>query len=399
MATWQELEAKYLMHTYNRQPVVLVRGQGCRVRDENDRCYLDLVAGIAVNCLGHSHPAVAEAVHNQAHRLIHTSNLYYTIPQIELAQLLVENSCADRAFFCNSGAEANEGAIKLARKWGKLHRNGAFGVISATGSFHGRTLATVAATGQAKYQKPFLPMPDGFVQVPFNDLEAAQKATTDQTVAILVEPVQGESGVHPARKEYLQGLRAWCDEKGILLIFDEVQTGLGRTGKLFGYQHFGVEPDIFTLAKGAAGGLPIGVLLAKEHACVFEPGDHASTFGGTPLVCAAGLATMRTILNERLPEHAARVGEYFRGRLRELKTRQPLIKDVRGLGLMIGVDLSEDVAKQVVAAALDRGLIINATGEHTLRFVPPLILTQGDVDEAVDILERVLAICAPTQTP
>ena len=393
MSNWRELEAKYLMHTYNRQPVVLVSGQGCRVRDEEGRNYLDLVAGIAVNCLGHAHPAIASAVQAQVQTLIHTSNLYYTIPQIELAQLLVDNSCGDRAFFCNSGAEANEGAIKLARKWGKLHRNGAFGIISAQGSFHGRTLAAVAATGQAKFQKPFLPMPDGFGHVPFNDLEAVRQATTDQTIGILLEPVQGESGVHPAHQEYLQGVRAWCDENGLLLIFDEIQTGLGRTGKLFGYQHFDVEPDIFTLAKGTAGGLPIGVLLAKQHACVFEPGDHASTFGGSPLVCAAAVATLRTILDQNLAAHAARVGDYFRGKLRGLRARLPLVKDVRGLGLMIGVDLARDVARQAVSLALADGLIINATGEHTLRMVPPLILSEAEVDEAMEILERVLALC------
>ncbi len=393
MSDWRELEARYLMHTYNHQPVVLVSGHGCHVRDEDGRSYLDLVAGIAVNCLGHAHPAVASAVQAQVQTLIHTSNLYYTIPQIELAQLLVDNSCADRAFFCNSGAEANEGAIKLARKWGKLHRNGAFGIISAQGSFHGRTLATVAATGQVKYQKPFLPMPDGFSQVPYNDLEAVQKATTDQTVGILLEPVQGESGVHPAHQEYLQGVRTWCDENDLLLIFDEVQTGLGRTGKLFGYQHFGVEPDIFTLAKGTAGGLPIGVLLAKEHACVFEPGDHASTFGGSPLVCAAAVATLRTVLDQNLADHAARVGDYFRAKLRGLRAHLPLVKDVRGLGLMIGVDLARDVAPQAVSLALANGLIINATGEHTLRMVPPLILSEAEVDEAVEILGRVLVLC------
>jgi acetylornithine/N-succinyldiaminopimelate aminotransferase len=393
MSNWRKLEARYLMHTYNRQPVVLVSGHGCRVRDEDGRSYLDLVAGIAVNCLGHAHPAVAGAVQDQARTLIHTSNLYYTIPQIELAQLLVENSCGDRAFFCNSGAEANEGAIKLARKWSKLHRGGAFGIISAQGSFHGRTLATVAATGQLKYQQPFLPMPAGFSQVPYNDLEAVQKATTDQTVGILLEPIQGESGVHPARQEYLEGVRAWCDLMGLLLIFDEVQTGLGRTGKLFGYQHYGVEPDVFTLAKGTAGGLPIGILLAKEHACVFEPGDHASTFGGSPLVCAAAVATLRTILDQDLAGHAAQVGDYFRSQLDGLRAHLPLIGDVRGLGLMIGVDLTRDVARQAVSLALANGLIINATGEHTLRMVPPLILSETEVDEAVEILGRVLALC------
>jgi len=378
------------MTTYTRLPVVLVRGQGCRVWDEDGKVYLDFVAGIAVNSLGHAHPALARALAEQASLLIHTSNLYYTIPQIELARLLVENSCADRVFFANSGAEANEGAIKLARKWGKLHRNGAYEVISAKNSFHGRTLATVAATGQHKYQAPFEPMPDGFRQVPYNDIVSLREATSDKTVAVLLEPIQGESGVHPARQRYLELVRQWCNQQNLLLIFDEVQTGIGRTGKLFAYQHFGIEPDIFTLAKGTAGGVPIGVLLAKERACVFQPGDHATTFGGTPLVCAAALATLRTIIDNKLWENAATVGAYLKARLEQLQGTFPIIAEVRGIGLMVGVDFQTEVAKRLVDLALAKGLILNATGPRTIRMVPPLIVTKADVDEAISIIESLL---------
>jgi predicted acetylornithine/succinylornithine family transaminase len=385
-----ELEKKYMMTTYARTPLILERGEGCWVWDTNGKRYLDMVAGIAVNVLGHAHPVVADAVATQSKRLIHTSNLYYTIPQIELAKLLVENSCADRAFFANSGAEANEGAMKLARKWGKLNRNGAYEVISMRASFHGRTLAAVAATGQPKYQAPFEPMPDGFKQVPFNDMVSLREATSDKTVAILLEPVQGESGVHPARQRYLELVRQWCNDKNLLLIFDEVQTGIGRTGKLFGYQHYGVEPDVFTLAKGTAGGLPIGVLLAKERACVFQPGEHASTFGGNPLVTAVALAVLRYVIDHKLWENAGRVGAHLRQRLEDLKARNGQITEVRAVGLMVGVDLAQDVAKDVVMRALDKGLILNATGPKTLRMAPPLILTEQEADQAVDIITGVL---------
>ena len=390
MTDWMELEHTYMMGTYARQPVVLERGQGCWVWDTQGKAYLDLVAGIAVNVLGHTHPVVVAAITRQSKLLIHASNLYYTMPQIELAQLLVENSCAKRVFFSNSGAEANEGAIKLARKWGKANRGGAYEIISTRSSFHGRTLATLAATGQQKYQAPFAPMPDGFMQVPFNDLISLKQATTDKTVAILLEVVQGESGVHPARKRYLELVRQWCDEQNLLLIFDEIQTGIGRTGKLFGYQHVGVEPDIFTLAKGTAGGVPIGVVLAKQRADVFQAGDHGSTFGGNPLSTAVGLAVLRYVIENKLWENAGRVGGYFRTRLEDLKSRKPVITELRQVGLMIGLDLSEDTAKDVVLKALEKGLILNPTGPHTIRMVPPLILTEQEVDKAVQIFESVL---------
>lgn len=388
---WQELEKKYYMRTFNRQPLVLVRGEGVRVWDEDGRSYLDMVAGLAVNVLGHCHPAVVEAVTNQAKQLIHTTNLYYTIPQLELAQLLIESSPADRLFFANSGAEANEGALKLARRWGGLNRNGAYEVITANNSFHGRTLATLAATGQPKYHKPFEPMPAGFRSVPFNDLDAIKAATRPETCAIMLEVVQGESGVHLATAEYLRGVRAWCDEQGLLLIFDEIQAGLGRTGKWLSFEHYGVEPDVFTLAKGLAGGVPIGAFLAKEHASVFGPGDHGSTFGGGPLACAAGVATVKTIFEKRLADHSAEMGSYALERLREIQSRRPIVEAIRGLGLMVAFDLKTDSAPLVVAEALKRGLILNATGPRTVRMVPPLILTRSDFDEALDTTDQVLA--------
>jgi acetylornithine aminotransferase/acetylornithine/N-succinyldiaminopimelate aminotransferase len=369
---------------------VLERGKGCWVWDTNGKKYLDMVAGIAVNVLGHCHPVVTEALARQSKTLIHTSNLYYTTPQIELARLLIENSCFSKVFFCNSGAEANEGAFKLARKWGKANRNGAYEIISTRSSFHGRTLATLAATGQQKYQAPFTPMPDGFTQVPYNDMVSLRDATSDKTVAVLVEPVQGESGVHPARKRYLELLREWCDAKNLLLVFDEIQTGVGRTGRLFGYQLYGVEPDILTMAKGTAGGVPIGAFLAKQRADVFVHGDHGSTFGGNPLATATGAAVLRFVIENKLWENAERVGAHLKARLEDLKARKGKIAEVRGVGLMVGLDFSEEVAKDFVLKAQEKGLIVNATGPKTLRMVPPLILTEKEADTAVDIMESVL---------
>jgi acetylornithine/N-succinyldiaminopimelate aminotransferase len=387
---WRELEQQYYMRTFNRQPVVLVRGEGARVFDENGKSYLDMVAGLAVNVLGHCHPAVVEAITTQARQLIHTTNLYYTTPQLELAEILIENSCADRIFFANSGAEANEGALKLARKWGRLNRNGAFEVITAENSFHGRTLATLAATGQPKYHKPFEPMPAGFTSVPFNDLDALKAATNPQTCAIMLEVVQGESGVHLATPEYLRDVRDWCDEQGLLLIFDEIQTGLGRTGKWLSFEHYGVEPDIYTLAKGLAGGVPIGAFLAKEHASVFTAGDHGSTFGGGPLACAAGVATVKTIFAENLAAHSAEIGAYALDRLREIQRRRSMVETIRGLGLMVAFDITTDDAPRIVGEALKQGLILNATGPRTIRMVPPLIVGRAEVDEAVSTIDSLL---------
>lgn len=388
---WSELEQRYYMRTFNRLPIVLERGQGMRVWDENGKSYIDLIAGIAVNALGHAHPALLRAITEQAAKLIHTSNLYYSKPQIELAELLVENTVGDRVFYVNSGAEANETIIKLARKWGKMHLNGAHEIVTVTGSFHGRTMATIAATGQEKFQKSFTPMPAGFLTVPFNDLAAMKAVVGPQTCAILLEVAQGESGVHLADNEYLKGLRQLCDEFNILLMLDEVQTGIGRTGKFMGYENFSITPDVFSLAKGLGGGVPIGAGVATERASVLGISDHGSTFGGNPLACAAGVATVRTILQDKLQDNAAAMGRYFVSKLTELQAKDSRIVAVRGLGLMIAFDLDADLAIPLVQAALSKGLILNATGARTVRMVPPLIIAAGDIDESMAIIEASLA--------
>ena len=377
-----ELADRFLMQTGRRLPVTFVRGSGCLLWDEGGREYLDLVAGIAVNLLGHAHPGVASAVATQAQTLIHTSNLYFTQPQIELARTLVELSFPSRVFFCNSGSEANEAAIKLARKWGGRNRDGAFEIITTAGSFHGRTLAAVTAGGQAKYSDPFKPLPAGFVHVAYNDINALKSATTSQTVAVLLEPVMGEIGVIPAAAGYLQAVRRWCDEQNLLLILDEVQTGLGRTGRWFAHQHHGILPDVMTLAKGLGGGIPIGACLASPRADVFEPGDHGSTFGGNPLACAAALAVLRVIERDGLVGHAAEMGEYLNAALLHLGA-----KDVRGQGLMRAVQFEEPKAKPFQQACLDSGVIVNAVDEHTVRFVPPLIITAAEIDRAQAAME------------
>lgn len=388
--SWQELEGKRYFKTFMRMPVVLVRGQGCRVWDENGKPYLDLVAGIAVNALGHAHPDLVKAISDQAAQLIHVSNLYYSTPQLELAELLAANTCGDRVFYVNSGAEANETIIKLAQKYGKKHLNGAGQIVSTTNSFHGRTMATVAATGQEKFAKPYGALPTGFVTVPFNDLDAMKAAVGPQTCAVLFEVIQGESGVNLADQSYVQGIRRLCDERGVLMMLDEVQTGIGRTGKFMGYQHYGVAPDVFSLAKGLGGGVPIGAGVATEKASVLEPSDHGSTFGGNPLACAAGVATVRTILRDGLAENAARQGDYFVSKLQGLKDSR--IASVRGKGLMVAFDTAEEIAPKIVGEALSRGLILNATGPKTVRMVPPLIISQAEVDEAVGIISDALKV-------
>ncbi|AVX21757.1 acetylornithine aminotransferase apoenzyme [Carboxydocella sporoproducens DSM 16521] len=374
------LGKQYVMNTYGRLNLVLAQGQGARVWDLEGKEYLDFLAGIAVNALGHSHPAVVEALKKQAEKLIHCSNLYWIEPQIRLAQLLVENSCGDKVFFCNSGAEANEGAIKLARKYAKLHYGPEkYEIITAINSFHGRTLAAITATGQPKYQKGFEPLVPGFKHVPYNDLQALAEAIGPQTCAIMLEPIQGEGGVVTPDPAYLSGVAQLCREHGLLLILDEVQTGIGRTGKLFAYEHFGIEPDIFTLAKGLGGGVPIGAIVAKEEvAAAFQPGDHASTFGGNPLVCAAALATLNIILEEGFLAQVQVKGEYLRSLLAEMGP-------VRGKGLMLGLELPGPGA-EVVARCQERGLLINCTAGNVLRFVPPLIVNEAEIQEAVRIL-------------
>jgi predicted acetylornithine/succinylornithine family transaminase len=385
-----ELSSKYIMHTYNRIPITPVKGAGAWLWDANGKKYLDFVSGIAVCALGHCHPAVVEAITTQARQLMHVSNLYYIEPQARLAQLLVKHSCGERAFFCNSGAEANEAAIKLARKYAKgLSGPEKYEIITAWDSFHGRTLATLTATGQTKYQKGFEPLPPGFKYVPFNDLEALSVAIGEHTCAVMLEPVQGEGGVHPARNDYLKGVQDLCRRHDLLLIFDEVQCGLGRTGKLFAYQHYDVKPDIFTMAKALGNGFPIGALVANEKvAAAFSPGDHASTFGGNPLACAAALATLEYILNHQVCENAARLGEYFKERLLTLTGQYSFVQEVRGLGLMLGMELSCP-GRQIVEYCQEQGLLINCVGDHILRFLPPLIISSEEVDKAVNILKTV----------
>ncbi|HEY55945.1 MAG TPA: acetylornithine transaminase [Dehalococcoidia bacterium] len=391
MSNWQELEAKYYMQVVARTPLTLVRGRGARVWDDNGREYLDFVGGWAVNILGHCHPAVTQAVTEQAKTLIHTSNQFYTIPQVRLAELLIQNSCLDRVFFCNSGTEASEGAVKLARRYGKLHLDGAYEVITAINSFHGRTLAMVAATGQAKFQEPYTPLPVGFTNVKYNDIEAIKSATTPQTCAVMLEPLQGEGGVNIPSEGYLAAVRDWCDRKGLLLILDEIQTGLARTGTLFAYEQHGIEPDIMTLAKGIASGLPIGAILAKERASVFTTGDHGSTFGGNPVACAAGYATLKFILENNIAAHVRTVGEHLASGLAELKQRFTFVSDVRGRGLLAAMEFKSDIAAAVVAACLDGGLLVNKLKANALRFMPPLIISSSQVDEALGILGKALS--------
>ncbi|MGQ9545705.1 MAG: aspartate aminotransferase family protein [Dehalococcoidia bacterium] len=387
---WQELEQKLFLRAANRVPVTLVRGQGVWVWDEQGNKYLDFVGGWAVNSLGHCHPVVVKALQKQARTLIQASNQFYTVPQVQLAELLIEHSCLNRVFFCNSGAEANEGAVKLARRYGKLRLNGAYEVITTYSSFHGRTLAMTAATGQSKFQEPYIPLPDGFVNVEYNDVEAIKRATNPKTCAVILEPIQGEGGVNVPAAEYLRQVQSWCRGKPMLFILDEIQTGIGRTGTLFAYEQYGVEPDVMTLAKGLGGGVPIGALLAKEEVSVFSPGEHGSTFGGNPLVCAAALATLQYILDHDIPAQVKRVGGYFINRLESLRRQFDFITEVRGRGLLIAIEFSQEVAEKLMLACLDRGLLVNKVKPNALRFMPPLIITEKEVDKAIAILADAL---------
>ncbi|MDD2212719.1 MAG: acetylornithine transaminase [Clostridia bacterium] len=387
----KQMGLDYVMKTYSRHDYALVRGKGSYVWDANGKKYLDMVSGIAVNNVGHCHPQVVKAIQKQAELLIHCSNLYWNEPQVQLAKMLADNSCGDKAFFCNSGTEANEAAIKLARRW-SYEKYGAnrYEIITAVNSFHGRTLGALTATGQTQYQQGFQPLLPGFKYVPFNDLAALKKAITPQTCALLLEPVQGEGGVHPATKEYLTGVKALCAEKDLLLLFDEVQTGLGRTGKLFAYQHHGVEPDAFTLAKGLGGGVPIGALIARGVAAdVLGPGQHAATFGGNPLAAAAALATLTVLIGEKLPQQAAEKGQYLQEKLLTLKKTNPLIKEVRGLGLMLGIELFIE-GKKIQDFCQEKGLLINCVQSKTLRLIPPLNIAYEDLDKAMAIIGEAL---------
>jgi len=383
----EERAATALMNTYAHRPALAIRqGRGCSVTDVDGREYLDLVAGIAVNVLGHAHPAVLRTLQEQAARVIHLSNLYYSEPQLDAAERLVATAFPSRAFFCNSGAEAVETAIKIARKWGKLHRDGASTIICARGSFHGRTLGALAATANRRYREPFEPLPRGFLHVPYDDVDAVEDAVDAGTVAVLMEPIEGESGITPMSDDTLRGLRALCDRHDLLLMLDEIQTGMGRTGRWWAHQHAGIVPDVMAVAKGLGGGLPIGAALAAPRADVLEPGEHGSTFGGGPLVTAVATAVIDTIEREGLVENAARMGARLRRGLLQLAEQGAPITGVRGRGLMLGAILAEPIAAALTRAALENGLIINATGPSAIRLVPPLVLTETEADQAMERL-------------
>ncbi|OQW98884.1 MAG: aspartate aminotransferase family protein [Desulfobacteraceae bacterium A6] len=386
-----EKAEKVIAATYKRPPIVIEKGKGCMVWDTEGKSYIDFVAGVAVCSLGHAHPRVVKALCRQADLLFHVSNLYYTIPQVELASWLVENSFADRVFFCNSGAEANEAAIKLARKYfngnGKKSR---YRIISMENSFHGRTMATLSATGQDKIKKGFDPVLEGFDFVPFNDAEALEGRIGPSTCAVIIEPVQGEGGIRCPDQDYLKKVRKLCDKAGALLIFDEIQTGIGRTGRLFAYQHSGVEPDIMTLAKALGNGLPIGAMLAKEHvASAFGHGSHATTFGGTPVITAAALEVLKIISEEKIVDNCRKIGEYFMERLIWLKSRHTSVKDVRGIGLLIGMELDVE-GEPLVNKCLEKGFLVNCIQGNTLRFVPPLIIGREEIDALIECLDEIL---------
>ena len=386
-----EIADRVIAKTYKRFPLVIEKGKGCTIWDTEGRSYIDFVAGIAVCNLGHTHKAVSDALAKQANTLFHVSNLYYTVPQVELALWLTENSFADRVFFCNSGAEANEAAIKLARKYFKERgESERYRIISMEKSFHGRTMATLSATGQDKIKKGFEPVLEGFDYVPFNDIEALNEEIGPHTCAVLIEPIQGEGGVRCPDPEYLKAVRKLCNKTESLLIFDEIQTGIGRTGKLFAYEHFGVEPDIMTLAKALGNGLPIGGMLAKEHVSdAFGPGSHASTFGGNPVVTAAALEVVKVLVEEKIIDYCLEIGTYFKERLIWLKKRHETIEDVRGLGLLLGAKLKIQ-GEPIVNSCLEKGFLINCIQENILRFVPPLIIEKVEIDALIACLDELL---------
>lgn len=385
------LDQQYYFNTFGRRtPVAFERGKGIRLYDTQGKEYRDFMAGIAVTALGHSHPKFVAALTDQLAKLVHTSSLYYVENQARLAQKLVECSVADRVFFANSGAEANEGAIKLAKIYHSKKGTGRYEIITLVNSFHGRTLTTVAATGQEKYQKPYRPLAPGFLHVPINDLTALNAAVTDKTAAVMLELIQGESGVHPVDADYIKAVRELCSANDILLIVDEVQTGMGRTGKLFAYEQYGIEPDVFTLAKALGNGVPIGALCAKQFAAdAFEPGDHGTTFGGNPLATRAGLCVLETLREEGLVQNAADTGAYFKTRLEELSALCPC--EVRGMGLMLGVEFETLDAKELQGTLFDRGYLVGAVGNRVLRLLPPLVVAKQDVDEFVDTLRGLVA--------
>jgi len=391
MTDWQALGKKLLFNCIDRIPVTIARGQASRVWDDQGKEYIDLVGGWAVCVLGHCHPVIVDALTEQAKTLIQTSHIYYTIPYIKLAELLVKNSCLDRVFMCNSGLEANEGAVKLARRYGKLKLDGAYEVITAFNSFHGRSLAMTAATGQPKYQDAYQPLPVGFKHVDFNNIEAIKHATDEKTCAVMLEPVQGEGGVNIPGDDYLKAVREWCDEKGVLLILDEIQTGVGRLGSLWGYQSFGIEPDIMTLAKGLGGGVPIGAFLAKEKCSVFSPGDHGTTFGGNPLTCATAYAVFNYVIENDIPGTARKTGQYLMESLNKLKSKYPFINEVRGRGLLVAVQFTREIGQQVLEACLQSGVLVNRVKPNAIRLMPALNISKNEIDEGLARLGKALA--------
>ncbi len=386
MTDWREVESRVFMTTGRRMPVVLVRGEGTRAWDDADKAYLDFFGGPAVHSLGHCHPVVVKAIEDQARTLIHVSNAVYSVPQLKLAQILMDNSCFDRVYFPNSGAEANEAAIKLAHKWGTEHKSGANEIISAVDSFHGRTLAAITASGTPRYSEPFGPLPGGFNHVTFGDIEALQAATTPKTCAIMLEPIQGEAGVNVPNPSYFPAVRAWCDEQNILLIADEVQTGMCRTGPLFAYQGMDFEPDVMTLAKGLGSGVPVAAILAKEECAVFTPGDHGSTFGGNPFATQVAFAVTEFMLKTDMKSQVEKRSAYLQGKLEDLRGRLPMIKEVRGKGLLLAIGFDRDAGERVMQESLANGLIVNNVRPNAIRISPPLTVSEGEIDEAVAIL-------------
>jgi acetylornithine/N-succinyldiaminopimelate aminotransferase len=379
-----------LMEITTRPPVVFVEGRGSWLKDQDGKQYLDFIQGWAVNCLGHSPRVIVEAIAIQAAKLINCSPAFYNEPMIKLAALIAQHSGLQRTFFANSGAEANEGAIKLARKWGQKHRHGAYEIITTEHAFHGRTLATMSASGKPQWEKLYEPKVPGFPKVPLNDLAAVRSAITDKTVAVMVEPIQGEAGVFPATDEFLRGLRELTTHRQLLLILDEIQTGMGRTGRLFGYEHAGVTPDIMTLGKGLGGGVPLAALVAHEEVCCFEPGDQGGTFNGNPLMAAVGCAVVEELTKPGFLQHVVEVGAYLTKRL-ELLSQQYELGQVRGRGLLLALDLKRDLGARVVDHARERGLLLNAPRPNTLRFMPALTLTHEEVDQMIAILDGILA--------
>tara|TARA_B100000809_G_C15051196_1_gene498985 strand:- start:112 stop:1296 length:1185 start_codon:yes stop_codon:yes gene_type:complete len=387
---WINLEKKYYAQTVRRQPIVIIRGKGSTVWDVDGKEYLDFTAGWAVCNIGHNHPTIVEAIQEQSLQLIQTSNAYYTIPQLKLAEILIKNSCLDRIFLCHSGLEANEGAIKLARRYGMTKRDGAYEIITALNSFHGRSLTTMAATGQPHYQEKFKPLPSGFVHVEFNDLSAIMEATNDKTAAVFLEPIQGEGGVNIPSDDYLKNVQTWCRQHNILFMVDEVQTGMGRLGSLFGYQEFGLQPDVMTLAKGLGGGVPIGAFMSTNNAMSLTYGDHGSTFGGNPLTSAAAYAVTKHIINNDLAANARTMGNYLMNLLESLKSRFPFITEIRGRGLLIAIEFDDDISARVLEKTNDAGILLNAVKPNALRLMPALNITTEEITQGIERIEKAL---------